>query len=44
VLYSFGRADQLDRAAVERLIGTLTRLVAGRAGGGVQSGQATLGP
>jgi hypothetical protein len=27
VLYSFGRADQLDRAAVERLIGALTRLV-----------------
>jgi DDE family transposase len=27
VLFSFGRADQLDRAAVERLIGALTRLV-----------------
>jgi Transposase DDE domain len=27
VLYSFGRADQLDRAAIERLIGALTRLV-----------------
>ena len=27
VLYSFGRADQLDRAAIERLIGALTRLL-----------------
>src|SRR3954471_16589959 len=27
VLYSFGRADELDRAAIERLIGALTRLV-----------------
>src|SRR4051794_21146310 len=27
VLYSFGRADQLDRAAIERLIGALTRVV-----------------
>jgi DDE family transposase len=27
VLYSFGRADQLDRAAIERLIAALTRLV-----------------
>ena len=27
VLYSFGRADQLDRAAIERLITALTRLV-----------------
>lgn len=27
VLYSFGRADQLDRAAIERLIGSLTRLL-----------------
>jgi len=27
VLYSFGRADQLDRAGIERLIGALTRLV-----------------
>ena len=27
MLYSFGRADQLDRAAVERLIGALTRLL-----------------
>jgi hypothetical protein len=27
VLYSFGRADQLDRAAVERLITALTRVV-----------------
>src|SRR6476469_8109320 len=27
VLYSFGRADQLDRAAIERLIIALTRLV-----------------
>ena len=25
VLYSFGRADQLDRAAIERLIAALTR-------------------
>ena len=27
VLYSFGRADQLDRAAIERLIGALSRVV-----------------
>lgn len=27
MLYSFGRADQLDRAAVERLIGALSRLL-----------------
>jgi hypothetical protein len=27
VLYSFGRADQLDRAAIERLITALTRIV-----------------
>ena len=27
VLYSFGRADELDRAAIERLITALTRLV-----------------
>ena len=27
VLYSFGRADQLDRAAIERLISALTRVV-----------------
>ena len=27
VLYSFGRADQLDRAAIERLIAALTRVV-----------------
>jgi len=27
VLYSFGRADQLDRAAIERLIAALTRMV-----------------
>ncbi|OJY46348.1 MAG: transposase [Pseudonocardia sp. 73-21] len=27
VLYSFGRADQLDRPAIERLIGALTRVV-----------------
>jgi len=27
VLYSFGRADQLDRAAIERLITALTRVV-----------------
>ncbi len=27
VLYSFGRIDQLDRAAIERLIGALTRVV-----------------
>ena len=27
VLYSFGRADQLDRAAIERLITALTRLL-----------------
>ena len=27
VLYSFGRAEELDRAAVERLIGALTRLL-----------------
>ena len=27
VLYSFGRADQLDRAAIERLIAALTRLL-----------------
>src|SRR3954447_10737630 len=26
-LYSFGRADQLDRAAIERLIGALTRVM-----------------
>ena len=32
MLYSFGRADQLDRAAVERLIGALTRLL-GKDGG-----------
>jgi hypothetical protein len=25
--YSFGRADQLDRAAIERLIAALTRVV-----------------
>jgi hypothetical protein len=31
-LYSFGRADQLDRAAVERLIGALSRLL-GKDGG-----------
>jgi hypothetical protein len=36
VLYSFGRADQLDRAAIERLIGALTRVV------GVES--APVGP
>src|SRR3954452_23787084 len=29
VLYSFGRADQLDRAAIERLVGGLTRVVGG---------------
>lgn len=37
VLYSFGRVDQLDRAAIERLIGALTRVVgveASAAGGG----------
>jgi len=27
VVYSFGCADQLDRAAIERLIGVLTRVV-----------------
>ena len=27
ILYSFGREDQLDRAAIERLIGSLTRLL-----------------
>jgi hypothetical protein len=27
VLYSFGRADQLDRPAIERLITALTRVV-----------------
>ena len=27
MLYSFGRADQLDRAAIERLIGALSRLL-----------------
>ena len=32
MLYSFGRADQLDRAAVERLIGALSRLL-GKDGG-----------
>ena len=31
-LYSFGRADQLDWAAVERLIGALSRLL-GKDGG-----------
>jgi hypothetical protein len=35
MLYSFGRADQLDRAAIERLIGALTRLL-GRDGGAGQ--------
>ncbi|MGE3295681.1 MAG: IS1634 family transposase [Geminicoccaceae bacterium] len=37
VLYSFGRVDQLDRAAIERLIGALTRVVGvepAAAGGG----------
>ena len=32
VLYSFGRADQLDRAAIERLITALTRVVGVEAG------------
>jgi len=32
VLYSFGRVDQLDRAAIERLIGALTRVVGVEAG------------
>ena len=27
VLYSFGREDQLDRAAVQRLVGALSRLL-----------------
>ena len=27
VLYNFGRAEEVDRAAVERLIGSLTRLL-----------------
>lgn len=34
MLYSFGRADQLDRAAIERLIGALTRLLGGDGGAG----------
>ena len=32
MLYSFGRADQLDRAGIERLIGALSRLL-GKDGG-----------
>jgi Transposase DDE domain len=38
VLYSFGRADQLDRAAIERLITALTRVV------GIAPGSAGAGP
>jgi Transposase len=34
VLYSFGRADQLDRAAIERLIKALTRLLGSPTAGG----------
>jgi hypothetical protein len=36
MLYSFGRADQLDRAAIERLIGALSRLLGKDDGGGGQ--------
>src|SRR3954464_14282977 len=38
VLYSFGRADQLDRAAIERLITALTRVV------GIEPASAGAGP
>jgi hypothetical protein len=38
VLYSFGRADQLDRAAIERLIAALTRVV------GIEPASAGAGP
>ena len=34
VLYSFGRADQLDRAGIERLITALTRLLGASSAGG----------
>ena len=30
VLYSFGREDQLDRAAIKRLVGALSRLLSPR--------------
>ena len=38
MLYSFGRADQLDRAAIERLITALTRVV------GIEPASAGAGP
>ena len=39
ILYGFGRADQLDRAAIERLIGSLTRLLDPAAAHGHQPGR-----
>lgn len=43
VLYNFGRAEDLDRAAVERLIGSLSRLLGADAAPGVAAtGQAGL--
>ncbi len=35
VVHSFGRADQLDRAALERLVASIQRVLAGEAGGPV---------
>src|SRR5215218_5320433 len=33
VVHSFGRADRLDRAALERLVASIRRVLAGEAGG-----------
>src|SRR5665648_655116 len=38
VLYNFGRTDQVDRAAIERLIASLTRVVTPGSGTGADAG------
>src|SRR3712207_9432245 len=35
VVHNFGRADRLDRAALERLVASIRRVLAGEAGGPV---------
>jgi hypothetical protein len=42
VLYNFGRAEELDRAGIERLIGALTRLLGGQPADGAVVGMPGL--
>ena len=42
VLYNFGRAEELDRAGIQRLIGALTRLLGGQPADGAVAGMPGL--